>query len=946
MDDDELASTVASVGDVAFAATAGSGDPPPASGPLPAQIGRYRIVRILGEGGMGVVYLAMDPKLDRKVAIKVLRQAGHERLLREGQAIAKLRHPNVVGVYDVGEHGDALFIAMEHVPGGTLGEWLREPRAWRDVLARFTAAGRGLAAAHAADLVHRDFKPDNVLLDGDRVVVTDFGLARAEARASMPSGDLSLTQTGSLLGTPSYMSPEQLGGKPIDARSDQFSFAVAVWEALFGTRPYDPPGAPPRTIDELRRNVLERSIAAPTRKLPATIVRALRRALDRAPDARHPSMDALLDALRPPRRRAPWIAGGVALVGVAAAGVVVTRDRASTGPDCDAAAATIDGAWNRDARAAYLAVPGDPALAAEDAAWFDDVATTWKTTRTAVCRDRRLDTEHRAQAESCLEEARAALVAAQARDDRTTWPQLRDPAACASATPRGAEAWRFLHGGQGNTEYGAAFAPDGTRLAFANSEGATALVDVATGLSLPSSLPRLTWIRDWSTDGRWIIGSDGDASVRVDATTGEVVPLPGKIAVAPDLRTSVRFDGGALVFSTIEPAPPRDVARLELPARREWHLGWEPDGHRVSLVAQSRGERASLALVDLSTGAVTNTPLRVIEAFTYGRTVWRSPGVLVIAGAPHNPGTCGVWELHVDDQGRLASFPRLLTELEDNIYAQVVAANGRKIIVDTYDASSKLFDAAARTTIPLPGAQSLLLGADAAHGRLLISSQETLFVVDRVGKVLASQPRSDDLVYGLRDGELLAGHRTNDRDPVALGSVSLPAALASRMTCSAWRPERCVVFRRNDDHTATIAAVHDDVPAASRTVPLEIIRAVPTADGARALVTIRTTDGATGVAVLDLETGEHRAGVVDAGTIWTSHYTWGPDDRSIYYVVAVDGEDAHFQIRRKQSIDDPSYTVEVDSGSVWISGLAVLDDKTLLYTASEFESKLSLLELP
>ncbi|HUQ03008.1 MAG TPA: serine/threonine-protein kinase, partial [Kofleriaceae bacterium] len=151
-------------------------------------MGRYQVSRVLGEGGMGVVVLARDPDLDRKVAIKLLHRSlgGQQaRLLREGQAVARLRHPNVVTVYDVGRHGEALFIAMEYVPGETLRSWMHTPRAWPAVIETFHAAGLGLVAAHKSGLVHRDFKPDNVLIDADgRVVVTDFGLAQVEERAS------------------------------------------------------------------------------------------------------------------------------------------------------------------------------------------------------------------------------------------------------------------------------------------------------------------------------------------------------------------------------------------------------------------------------------------------------------------------------------------------------------------------------------------------------------------------------------------------------------------------------------------------------------------------------------------------------------------------------------------------------------------------------------------
>jgi eukaryotic-like serine/threonine-protein kinase len=220
-------------------------------GPMPGRVGRYQLCEELGAGAMGVVYRARDPRLDRAIAIKLVRHggatpAGSARLLREAQAMARLCHPNVVPIFDVGPAGGAVFLAMPLLEGGTLRSWLSDrPRSVDAILDRFVAAGRGLAAAHGAGLVHRDFKPDNVLLDADgEVHVGDFGLARLagdEPGSVEPADELSvdeLTRTGAVVGTPPYMAPEQLRGLPIDARADQFSFCVALWEAIFGERPF------------------------------------------------------------------------------------------------------------------------------------------------------------------------------------------------------------------------------------------------------------------------------------------------------------------------------------------------------------------------------------------------------------------------------------------------------------------------------------------------------------------------------------------------------------------------------------------------------------------------------------------------------------------------------------------------------------------------------------
>ncbi|HEU4536449.1 MAG TPA: serine/threonine-protein kinase, partial [Polyangiaceae bacterium] len=209
------------------------------------RVGRYRIVEWVGAGGMGVVYAAFDPELNRKVAIKVLRyEVGkddrqrrqfEERLRREAQVMARVAHPNVAAVYDVSEYGGRAFVAMEYIEGETLARWLkRRERPWPAVLERYVAAGRGLAAAHAAGLVHRDFKPQNVLVGEDgRVLVTDFGLARSvgddEATAPFLKAETPspfVTEPGQIVGTPAFMAPEQRSGCPVDARADQYSFCL------------------------------------------------------------------------------------------------------------------------------------------------------------------------------------------------------------------------------------------------------------------------------------------------------------------------------------------------------------------------------------------------------------------------------------------------------------------------------------------------------------------------------------------------------------------------------------------------------------------------------------------------------------------------------------------------------------------------------------------------
>jgi len=387
--------------------------------------GRYTVLHRLGQGGMGVVLAAYDARLDRRVALKLLRYgrdsqgggAGEQnvRQVREAMAMARLSHPNVVAVYDAGPLEDgSVFIAMEYVQGQTLRHWCQQQApSWRAVLEAYLSAGRGLAAAHAAGLVHRDFKPDNVLVDeAGRVRVTDFGLARqSEGLAGKSTGEhpleapeptgsthpleLPLTREGAVLGTPAYMAPEQFRGIPVDARCDQFSFAVALWEALHGERPFEGD-----TFTERKANVLAARTRPPPphSKVPQWINHALQRALAPEPGARYPSLDALLATLErdPARVRRQWLSAAALLFLVIGSGLFaygVWHQRyaqlCTGGPD------KLVGIWDGPRQAAiekaFLATGRDyardtwgrvrEALDAHTAAWLDMHQDTCAATR-------------------------------------------------------------------------------------------------------------------------------------------------------------------------------------------------------------------------------------------------------------------------------------------------------------------------------------------------------------------------------------------------------------------------------------------------------------------------------------------------------------------------------------------------------------------------------------
>jgi Protein kinase domain len=309
---------------------------------LGSKIGRFVVAGTLGSGGMGVVYAAHDRELDRHVALKVMRAAAatdeeRMRMLREGQAMARVTHPNVITVHEVGEDRGFTFLAEELLDAGTLGSWLEQPHSHAEIVAKFELAGRGLAAAHAAGLVHRDFKPDNVLLGKDgRVRVADFGLARAVG-AQDNDKDLAtprlrkpdpgavatpmsrLTETGAVMGTPMYMAPEQHLGQRADERSDQFAFCVALYYALYGDWPF-----PGKTSIAVADAVIEGRMQRPPRgsNVSPRLRAILLRGLATKPADRYPSMTALLaDLTKPPshRGRNAAIAIGVAALVASAA---------------------------------------------------------------------------------------------------------------------------------------------------------------------------------------------------------------------------------------------------------------------------------------------------------------------------------------------------------------------------------------------------------------------------------------------------------------------------------------------------------------------------------------------------------------------------------------------------------------------------------------------------
>ncbi len=267
------------------------------------QVERYRLLAEIGRGSVGTVYAAHDPELDRQIALKLVPRASirpdpgksdteaPEQLVHEARVMARLSHPNIVPIYDVGTTSRDVYIAMELVDGLTLADWLEQtPRSWREVLNVYLQAGRGLAAAHAAGIVHRDFKPQNVLIGRDhRVRVLDFGLSRIGPAERRREGGEDVVS-----GTPRYMAPEQLRSEPCDERADQFGFCVALYEALYRQRPFGG-----TTLFAIADQVLDGNVRPPPAdtRVPRWIYQHVRRGLNVEPEDRHPNMRSLLASI-------------------------------------------------------------------------------------------------------------------------------------------------------------------------------------------------------------------------------------------------------------------------------------------------------------------------------------------------------------------------------------------------------------------------------------------------------------------------------------------------------------------------------------------------------------------------------------------------------------------------------------------------------------------------
>ena len=543
-------------------------------------VGRYTVLRRLGAGGMAVVYAAYDESLDRRVALKLLQRAGPEpderrvaRLQREAKSMARLSHPNVATVFEIGTHarddGDPLtFIAIEYVDGTDLRKWLEDERAPAEILALLHRAGLGLAAAHEAGVVHRDFKPANVMVGTDGVVkVVDFGVAawrdalsegELPEELATPTDDASLTATGRVPGTPAYMAPEQLRGERADARADQFSFCVTAWEALTGERPFAA-----TTVQGLVDAMQDPPSGGSD--LPRHVHQALRRGLSFNPDARFVNMSALLKALSfdPARRRRRTVVAIATLGLVGAGGFGLAR--LDEKPLCQEGVTRVEQTWNEARRATIAAAFSETALPFADDAWqttsdgLSSWAEDWAGMRDEACTATRV---HGTQSEelldrrmACLDRAWASFEATvEVLEDADADTVIDAPTAAVSPFPLGscADATSLLEALPPDPERRAAVAEiDGevsalsSRIELGRVEGATeaaeAILTRARAEAYAPTLARALRVRGAA------LRAGGDETAAIESL--EAALVESEAAGDPRLFTDLVLDVGSLLSS-------------------------------------------------------------------------------------------------------------------------------------------------------------------------------------------------------------------------------------------------------------------------------------------------------------------------------------------------------------------------------------------------------------
>ena len=729
--------------------------------PVGATLGRYRLERELGAGAMGVVHAAFDPDLERRIAIKVLRRAAasredRDRLMREARAMARLAHPNVVTVHEVGTSGGRDFVAMELIHGETLAEWLRSSqRPAAAIIDAFLAAGRGIAAAHAAGMVHRDFKPHNVLRGRDgRIVVTDFGLARqadgglpAALDAALPggtptetgaSGSLAgITVTGALLGTPAYMAPEQWTGGAITPATDQFAYCIALWEALAGERPYRG-----ETLEELRLQIVRGPAALETSRLPRRVRPILRRGLDPVPGRRWPSMDALLGELARAKRR-PWVASAIAGGTLAAAVVlfVATRPGSAAAPACEPPARDVTTVWS-------------PAIAADlrtktsgaHVAVLESAYRGWQAARSMACSAPPQVEQAQLQ---CLDGVLArfdalrqgyARVPAAAAGDLQG--ELIDPEIClrpaASDVPRlmlkpttDVIAAYELYG-RSETEHPPS---DAELTAQSSRPSVDPCARVIATLAFKAASEDMSRARALVNDAMSTVDQCGDDRLRADLLI-QAAPYQWELPIIGPRGEAATRQAQVAASRVMQPEVEAALAALNIEIAQQQHDHWDEAFRAVELQIAGYGARGLPA--QQTRAVITRNTLRIeralpadLEAVIADAQTWRP-----IATANHKPAFAD----QLAHQAALARFwlgdvPAAHAELmrlsqmrpgveptgkTREIDGEVVDARGRPVAGATVAASSKLSADSIGIGVPLSDEELRVTTTD-ANGRFVIS---------------------------------------------------------------------------------------------------------------------------------------------------------------------------------------------------------------------------------
>ncbi|MBK9752018.1 MAG: protein kinase [Nannocystis sp.] len=784
------------------------------------QIGRFHVLEKLGEGGMGEVYAAFDPELDRRVAIKVLHsdhgesQERRERLIREAQALARVSHPNVVQVFEVGLHREHVFVAMEYVRGESLAQWLDhqpDPPDWRVVVDHFIAAGQGLTAVHAAGLVHRDFKPANTIVGADgRTRILDFGLVRATAlddSHELPYPhtparlEHSLTAMGSVVGTPGYMAPEVFLGQRADARSDQYSFCVALYEGLYGERPHI--GA---TLAALASAKILGDLPRPPSgtKVPAWLHAAVVRGLAPTAAQRWPSMTELIAELGRDRRSAlrRWSVTLLALVLLGATGVaiqqVVAHQRIAADERARAETAEREAAAQEEAaqRAAF------------ERAAMAEAETAAEVMRLAGSRGHERD---------------ALILGIQAMaphgPDFAAAPRLVLDG-LARALPAMIPSWTIP--GRGSSVVGLALSPDGLNLAAVHTGGELTFWQADTG-RLTASAPWSGTYADlsFSPDGSTLLISGDRCTVHDANTATRIHELPSCLhgrfspdgrtihAMSREKSTITSWDAASGAERWTTPAAPGLEGITLDPSGRTLAAGFA-DGS-VHLLAADDGRRLAALRVPAS------RPARPPDIPKLTTLVFSHDGALLAAGAS------GVELFDVADRRHLAT----LVPPGDDWYINLLFAHDDRTLLTSGMSGLRIFDTRTHELTTLSRTSSLgspafltdgyVLAADndgklerwAPEGALVDyveadeSSKNPLPLVVSVDRSRAATGRDEIRLWSLRDPRPLASWWLPGSPENALES-------GSRMVVA--RDDELHVHDRQTGHI--VARIADTTPVA------------------------------------------------------------------------------------------------------------------------------------